>query len=338
VDHSNYDVTDPMADHSLLLTNDFNTSPMFVGGLKKDVSAPVMYSGIGMAVSDDNVLAFKVLTGKATAYSSFLDEDVGDYPQSAGVDTLLVAAVQTRNNSRVVVSGSLELFSNRSFDAILDPARPAHAASSTSSVLASGGKNTSNAAFAAAVSAWNFREVGVLRASRVKHTRHDGSTPATQLEHPKAVELPRTLFPEPEIARDNFVYRVKDVVKYSVFLEEYVHGREGDGWQPFRGDDVQLEFVMLDPYIRKTLDHDGQGHFSTEITTPDVYGVYKFRVMYRRVGYTTLQFETQVSVRPFRHDEFDRFILQAFPYYTSCFSMMGGVFVFSFLFLYTRED
>jgi oligosaccharyltransferase complex subunit beta len=336
-----------MADHSLILTDRFIDSKHMVGPeLARDQSPPVMYSGIGMAVSDDNVLAFKALTGRATAYSSFVEEEVGDYPQSAGADTLLVAAVQTRNNARVVVSGSLEVFSNRLFEAELNPAAPLEGSDASASAFSKfKGSQPSNAAFANAVSAWAFRETGVLRASAIRHNRADGSPPATQLAHPVPVELPRTLFPEPEIARDNKVYRVRDDVVYSVFLEEYVHGspdaegaEKGGRWVPFTADDVQMEFVMLDPYIRKTLSHDGKGQYSTKITTPDVYGVYKFRIMYRRVGYTTLKFETQVSVRPFRHDEFDRFIPAAFPYYASCFSMMVGSFIFSGLFLYSRQD
>ena len=41
---------------------------------------------------------------------------------------------------------------------------------------------------------------------------------------------------------------------------------------------------------------------------PDVYGIYKFRLFNEN---------TQVSIRPFKHDEFPRFILAAYPYYTA---------------------
>eukprot|EP00941_MAST-03F_sp_MAST-3F-sp1_P003062 g3062.t1 len=341
IDHLNYDVSDPMADHSLILTDEVVDCPMFVGEkLAKKKSSPILYSGVGMAVSDENILAFKVLTGEASAYSAFLDEDVNEYPQSAGHDTLLVAAIQTRNNARVIVSGSIEMFSNRFFGAELEPAARHHRSDDADDFSKYHGKNPSNREFVDNISRWNFRERGVLRASRISHSHADGTPPATQLAHPKVPELPRTLFPEPEISRDNKVYRVKDNVKYSVYLEEYLHNLHGEGkggWAPFVADDVQLEFVMLDPYVRTTLDHDNNGTFSTTFMTPGEYGVYKFRIMYRRVGYTTLQFSSQVAVRPFNHDEFERFILSAFPYYTSTFSMMVGVFGFSILFLYNRN-
>lgn len=46
----------------------------------------------------------------------------------------------------------------------------------------------------------------------------------------------------------------------------------------------------------------------------------------------------QVSVRPLQHTQYERFIPSAYPYYVSAFSMMVGVFLFSFVFLYYKED
>lgn len=56
--------------------------------------------------------------------------------------------------------------------------------------------------------------------------------------------------------------------------------------------------------------------------------------MYRREGYTVLESDTQVSVRPFRHNEYERFIVPAYPYYISVFTMMVGFFLFGFVYLY----
>ena len=69
---------------------------------------------------------------------------------------------------------------------------------------------------------------------------------------------------------------------------------------------------------------------------PDVYGIYKFRVQYRRPGLSVLSLSDQVSIRPFRHNEYERFISAAFPYYTSYFVIMAGFFVFTFMFLFTK--
>ena len=111
----------------------------------------------------------------------------------------------------------------------------------------------------------------------------------------------------------------------------------GTAWRGFTADDVQLEFVMLDPYVRVTMDAQGDGRFVAEFQAPDVYGVFKFRVVYRRPGWSNVESHTQVTVRPFKHNEYERFIEGAFPYYASAFAMMAGVFVFSFVFLYSRD-
>ncbi len=54
-----------------------------------------------------------VLSGSPSTYSYKASSRVKEYPQAAGNDVLLVSAVQTRNNARVVFSGSIDLFSNR---------------------------------------------------------------------------------------------------------------------------------------------------------------------------------------------------------------------------------
>uniref|UniRef100_A0A914Q4A8 Dolichyl-diphosphooligosaccharide--protein glycosyltransferase 48 kDa subunit n=1 Tax=Panagrolaimus davidi TaxID=227884 RepID=A0A914Q4A8_9BILA len=79
------------------------------------------------------------------------------------------------------------------------------------------------------------------------------------------------------------------------------------------------------------------GKFKTVFKLPDVYGVFKFLVDYRRVGYTHLFDVQQVSVRPLLHTQYERFLRSAYPYYVSSISMMAGVFLFSFVFLYFRE-
>ncbi|MGH0120054.1 UNVERIFIED_CONTAM: hypothetical protein FKN15_064303 [Acipenser sinensis] len=79
------------------------------------------------------------------------------------------------------------------------------------------------------------------------------------------------------------------------------------------------------------------GKYSVQFKLPDVYGVFQFKVDYNRLGYTHLYSSTQVSVRPLQHTQYERFIPSAFPYYASVFSMMGGLFVFSIVFLHMKE-
>jgi len=130
-----------------------------------------------------------------------------------------------------------------------------------------------------------------------------------------------------------FSYTIKDNVEYSIEIEEW----NGKQWVPFTGNDVQLEYSMLDPYVRTTLKNDGKGKFSTTFILPDVYGVFTFRVEYNRKGLSNLNSIIRTPVRPFKHNEYERFINSAYPYYASAFSMMAGLFVFSWFFLYHKD-
>ena len=95
---------------------------------------------------------------------------------------------------------------------------------------------------------------------------------------------------------------------------------------------------MIDPYFRVTLPHDSKlGVYTHNFTIPDVYGVFKFVIDYHRIGYSHLLVSHTVPVHPFRHDEFERFILQAYPYYSAVFTLMAAFFVFGIVFLYQKE-
>lgn len=66
-----------------------------------------------MVTDKSNELAIEVLTASSSAYSFDPDTAVNEYPHAVGKSTVLIGALQARNNARVVFSGSLELFSDR---------------------------------------------------------------------------------------------------------------------------------------------------------------------------------------------------------------------------------
>ena len=166
------------------------------------------------------------------------------------------------------------------------------------------------------------------------HHKSDGAPPDVILHEKERPDLPLSLYPDPEITRNSLVYRVKDEIVYSIQVDEYVDGE----WRPFSAQDMQMEFVMMDPYVRKTLTCEGQsGLHKAAFVAPDSYGVFKFRVLYRRVGFSVLHAETQVSIRPFKHDEYERFIFSAFPYYSSAISATVAFFVFSVCFFFSSD-
>ena len=163
----------------------------------------------------------------------------------------------------------------------------------------------------------------------------DGSPPDVILHEKERPDLPQSLYPDPEITRNSLVYRIKDDIVYSMIVEQL---GEGGKWSPFVADDMQMEFMMLDPYVRKTMTVDKTtGRYVANFIAPDSYGIFKFRVLYRRVGYSVLHAETMVSIRPFKHNEYERFIFSAYPYYSSAFSAMIGFFIFSLFFLFSDE-
>lgn len=258
---------------------------------------PILFKGVGIVSDRENPLVLEVLTASSTAYSYSPDNKITEYPHAVGKNTLLISALQARNSARVVFSGSLDFFSDRFFTS---PVQKAH-----------GGKRfetSGNKELATALSQWVFKEKGVLRAQDIKHHRKGERSP------PEA-------------------YTIMDDVVYSIEVEILKDGK----WETFNANDLQLEFVRIDPFVRTKLSKKGK-RYEAAFKVPDVYGVYQFKVDYNRVGYTHLYTTTQVSVRPLQHTQYERFILSAYPYYLSAFSMMFGVFLLSCVFLHHRES
>jgi oligosaccharyltransferase complex subunit beta len=168
-----------------------------------------------------------------------------------------------------------------------------------------------NEKLATALSKWVFKEEGVLKVGNVAHHRVGESTPPS-------------------------AYTITDDVVYTIQILQL--GPSGK-WEAFSGNDVQLEFFRIDPFVRTTLKlaDAKRGTYEARFKIPDIYGVYQFKVDYNRIGYTRLFSSTQVSVRPLQHTQYERFIPSAYPYYLSAFSMMVGVFLFSCVFLHHKD-
>lgn len=296
IDHLNYDVND-LGKHTLIVAEPTNLiqAPVITG---TSGVPPLLYQGTGLVADRDNPLVLQILSAHSSAYSYVPDEPIKEYPHAVGRNTLLIAALQARNNARVVFSGSLYFFSDEAFTSPVQKAL--------------GGKRydvSGNQPVATALSQWVFKEHGVLRVKSVSHHRPGEKAP------PQA-------------------YTIMETVVYTIEIEKLQKGT----WVPYDADDVQLEFVRIDPFVRTKLNRKQGGKYETQFKIPDVYGVYQFKVDYNRVGYTHLFSTTQVSVRPLHHTEYERFIPSAYPYYVSAFSMMAGVFLFSIVFLHYKDD
>lgn len=298
IDRFNADVNDE--GHSTLIVTDVDylINNKLIVGEKAKKGAPFLYRGIGMTVDPENPLLIEILSGSPTSYTYDPENPITEYPHTVGKSTLMISALQARNNARVMFVGSLDFFSNDFFE------------SSVSKALASGKKfdKSGNEELVEGLSQWLFKESGVIRVSEVNH--HE----AGHKETPSA-------------------YTIKQNLAYSIKIEEMKNGK----WESFKASDVQLEFIMLDPYVRTTLKAGTNGMLQTQFIIPDVYGVFKLNVDYQRLGYTHLFSSTQVSVRPLEHTQYERFIPAAFPYYASSAAMICGVFLFSFIQLYHQD-
>lgn len=297
IDRFNADTKDEGRSTLIVADTEHLIKNKLITGDKAKAGAPFLYRGIGMTIDPENPLLVEVLTGSPSSYTYNPDAPITEYPHTVGKSSLLISALQARNNARVMFVGSLEFFSNDFFDASVE-----------NSLTKKHHSRSGNEELCASLTKWLFKERGVLRVGQIKHNV------AGEKQTPKT-------------------YTIKQNLEYSIFIEERVNGK----WEAFKATDVQLEFIMLDPYVRTSLTATKSGALGTTFVIPDVYGVFKLNVEYKRIGYTNLFSSTQVSVRPLEHTQYDRFIPAAYPYYASSAAMIVGVFLFSFIQLYHQD-
>lgn len=164
IDHMSYDISD-VGKHTLIVAEGKNLIDASVITGSEAIN-PLLFRGVGMIADNDNPLVLDILHASSTAYSANPDEKITEYPHAVGKNTLLIAALQARNNARVAFFGSLEFFSNEFF---------------TSAVQKIGSQKyqkSGNEALAGSFSQWVFKETGVLRVGEVEHHLVEGGTPA----------------------------------------------------------------------------------------------------------------------------------------------------------------
>ncbi|KAF4393239.1 hypothetical protein G4B88_001973 [Cannabis sativa] len=295
IDHTNYAVSDTEGDHTLIASDNFIQSDVILG--KTKIEAPILFRGVAHSLNPANSLVLNVLSASPAAYSLNPNSKSSQPPSLTGSAISLVSVVQARNNARIIISGSLDIFSNRLFSSAVQKA------GSSQKYEKSG-----NEQFVTELSKWVFHERGHLKAVNMKHHKVE------QTDEPA-------------------IYRINDDLDFSVEIYEW----SGKSWVPYVADDVQVQFFLMSPYVLKTLATDQKGLYYTSFKVPDIYGVFQFKVEYQRLGYTTLSLSKQIPVRPFNHNEYERFITTAFPYYGASFTTMVGFFIFSFIFLYNSK-
>ncbi|KXS21071.1 Dolichyl-diphosphooligosaccharide-protein glycosyltransferase 48kDa subunit [Gonapodya prolifera JEL478] len=316
IDHFNFNSTEgAQSSHTTILANAFAPSAAVYSQSTLSGGA-VLYDGVALKFGK-NPLLLKLLVGSATTYTWGAREssDVTEQPYVSGSELILAGAAQTRSNARVTFVGSQKLFSDRHIcnDTSLNQTTSRFKLHVLENIIVVDSKS-GNAAFAADISKWTFQERGVLKISAVQHHKEDES-----------------------FQRDS--YRVKDHIVYQLDISEYRDGK----WRPFVAPDVQVEAVMIDPYIRATLQPSSSAKpssatattYVTKFQLPDQYGVFTFKVDYRRPGYSWIFTKETLPVQQFRHNDYERFLVVASPYYAAALSTATASFLFMIAVMYS---
>lgn len=185
-------------------------------------------------------------------------------------------------------------------------------------------KTAYNAEFADAVVKWAFKESGVIKNTFVLHEPADNNT------------IPYTSF------TSGFpLYKINQNVKYTIGFQEWT----GEKWVPYVADDIQVEFVMLNPYYRLTLGEpvsetpEGGAIYSVTLKLPDQHGIFTFKTDYKRPGLTFVETRNTVTVRHNANDEWPRSweITNSWIYLTSFVTVVFTWCLFVIFFLYSDD-
>ncbi|KAI0476463.1 Dolichyl-diphosphooligosaccharide-protein glycosyltransferase 48kDa subunit [Xylariaceae sp. FL0804] len=309
VDHFNYDTASASEKHDVLLLEPPRPLRPGVSDLfSVDGGLVAFPKGMGQTLGSGALLT-PILRAPATSYSYHPKDEAEavDDLFASGAQLSLVSSMQARNSARFTVVGAAEMLSDKWFDA---------------KVKKTGAQDTvqtANQQFAKAVSAWTFKETGVLRVNWVEH--HLNEEGMSNASNPK-------------------IYRVKNDVTYSISMSEY----SWDKWIPFtvpEGDDLQLEFSMLSPFHRlklnPTISSGESTTYSVSFKLPDQHGIFNFMVNYKRPFLSSVVEKNTVSVRHFAHDEFPRsFVISgAWPWIAGIGATITGWLAFCAVWLYS---
>jgi oligosaccharyltransferase complex subunit beta len=122
-------------------------------------------------------------------------------------------------------------------------------------------------------------------------------------------------------------------------LDIYEFDSKTNQWKPFLTDDLQMEFTMMNPYYRLQMKllSSSKPTYYISFRAPDKFGVFKFIIDYKRLGYSYLDVVTKVPLRPYNHNEYPRFLPTAYPYYIGVFSVFFAFVIFSLVFVFGKN-
>ena len=120
---------------------------------------------------------------------------------------------------------------------------------------------------------------------------------------------------------DSTIYRVNDKINIRMCLINF----NNDRFIPSNPFDFQFELKMMNTQLRRsfdTIDSDGCLKLKEPVQLLGKPAVYTLKINYNRPGWSQLSHNERLLVRPFRHDEFPRFLKVAVPYYASWIGLL----------------
>lgn len=142
-----------------------------------------------------------------------------------------------------------------------------------------------------------------------------------------------------EYQNDKKLFEMKKDVHYEITFSQW----NGEKWGPYEANDIQLEYVMLDPYYRinleKIRDNTDSTIYGTTFKTADQYGMFTFKVDYKRTGLSFVEEREIVTVRHTANDEWPRSweITNSWIYFASSTTVITGWLLFVIFYLYSSE-
>lgn len=325
VDPASFDSNDDSKSNVVFDLSD-NSFPAVSSPLNDQV---LLYRGVGHRLDEENPLCFSVLVGSKSTFTWPLGkkspklEDSKVSKLSDG-DLSIISLSQTRENSRVLFTGSLEMFSDRYVLFItlcfyLTQSSPlsrffnAQVNRMNIEGKAKTYTKSGNEAYINQLLMWTFQEKSVIRAKSFFHRKVNGDLQPS-------------------------VYRIKDEIEFGIELEQY---NQDGSWKAFdipTNDKIQFEAVMLDPYIRVNMLTNGTGKYITPpgLMLPDHHGVFTLKCEYKRRGLSYVKVKDVVTVRHFHHNEYPRFLTGAYPYYAIAFNSMAAFLFLALLILFAN--
>lgn len=173
VDHFNYDTVSAAEKHDVvLLPRPGQLRPDVInlfGGVMGNKDVIAVPAAVPQLLGNDSPLLAPILRAPRTAYSYSRKEEalVSEDPYGTGSQLNIVSSMQARNSARFTVLGSAEMLEDAWFEAEVQ------GPSGTKS-------KTANREFAREVSAWTFKELGVLKVGSINHWLDEGAEDRVQ--------------------------------------------------------------------------------------------------------------------------------------------------------------